>query len=67
MPFSTVPPPASVVRLASAVVPPMVPKMVVPVVFTVSACAPSRVEPNPMLPPCQLKRVMSAPSVTASL
>ena len=67
-PPSVVLPPALVVRLVNAVVAPTAaPKLVLPPVFTVSACAPSTVEPKAMLPLPALASVASTPSVTVSL
>ena len=60
-------PPASVVTLVSALEPPTAPpKVVTPLVFTVRACAPLTVEASVTLP-VPAARIVSAPSVTASL
>ena len=61
-------PAASVVTLVSAVVPPTTPpKVVVPAVFTVRACAPLTVLAKVTLPEPVLVSVAPAPKVTASL
>ena len=66
-PLIAVVPPAFVVRLTRAVVPPTAPpNVVVPVVFTASVKAPSSVLANVMLP-LKASSTVFAPSVTASL
>ncbi|CAM5335691.1 hypothetical protein RLIN73S_02217 [Rhodanobacter lindaniclasticus] len=64
LPLSVVLPGASVVRLANAVVPPTAaPKVVMPLAFTVNACAPSTVELNVMSVPLSTR---SAPNNSAA-
>ena len=61
-------PPALVVRLVSAVVPPTAPaKVVAPVVFTASVCAPLTVPLKAIAPLPLLASVVAPVSVTASL
>ena len=66
-PLMTTLPPALVVTLVKAVVPPTAPpKVVTPEVFTTKACAPLSVLPNVIAPLPVLVSVVSAPKDAAS-